>query len=98
MAVTMMVFYKEPPDREKFDKYYNEVHMPLVHKLPGLRNVEMSRFTGKDVPYYLLTTLYFADKEARKAALASPEGKVVTDDVVNFASPEIMTVSFADII
>ena len=98
MAVTMVVLYKEPPDREKFDAYYFGTHIPLVQKIPGLLKVEVSRFTGREAPYYLMATLYFNNKEERKAALSSPEGQATAADLANFATPDIITTTFADVV
>ena len=98
MAATVIVLYKEPANKEEFDAYYVEKHIPLVHKVPGIVRVEMNRFSGKNAPYYLLTTLYFNSKDERKAALASPEGQAMNADVVNFATPENVTVGFADVV
>lgn len=98
MAVTMMALYKEPADREKFEKHYLETHIPLVKKIPGLQKVEVSRFSGKNAPYYLMATLYFNNKDERKAGLGSPEGQATTDDLPNFADPSSVTIAFADII
>jgi uncharacterized protein (TIGR02118 family) len=98
MAVTMVVLYKEPSDREKFDAYYHSTHIPLVKKIPGLQKVEVSRFTGREAPYYLMATLYFNNKEERKAALSSPEGQATAADLANFATPDIVTTAFADIV
>jgi len=97
MAATMIAFYKEPPDREKFDKHLFEVHLPLVQKIPGLVKMEVHRFTGKSAPYYLMVTLYFNDKEERKAGLMnSPEGQAVTADTQNNVAPDNIIVAFAD--
>ncbi|GAC1360484.1 MAG: EthD family reductase [Ktedonobacteraceae bacterium] len=98
MAVTTIVLYKEPADKEQFDAYYFEKHIPLVQKVPGLLKAEVQRFTGKNAPYYLMATLYFNGKEERKAALSSPEGQAMNADVVNFAAPENITVGFADVV
>jgi len=98
MAVTMMAFYKEPADREAFDRHYFEKHVPLVHRIPGLQKMEVSRFSGKEAPYYLLATLHFASKEDRKAGLSSPEGRATNEDLANFASPDSVIIAFADIV
>ncbi|MBA2682083.1 MAG: EthD family reductase [Ktedonobacteraceae bacterium] len=98
MAATTIVLYKEPANKEEFDAYYFEKHVPLVQKVPGLVRVEVNRFSGKTAPYYLMATLYFNSKEDRKAALASPEGQAMNADVVNFATPENVTVGFADVV
>jgi uncharacterized protein (TIGR02118 family) len=98
MAATMVVLYTEPADRTKFESYYFEKHMPLVDKMPGLQKAEVNRFTGDNAPYYLMATLYFADTEARKAAINSPEGKAAINDVPNFAPSDTVTVMFADVL
>jgi uncharacterized protein (TIGR02118 family) len=97
MAATMIAFYKEPTDREKLEKHLFEVHFPLVRKLPGLVKMEVNRFSGKSAPYYLMVTLYFNDKEARKAALMnSPEGQAVTADTQSNVPADKIVVAFAD--
>jgi uncharacterized protein (TIGR02118 family) len=96
MTATMIAFYKEPADREKFDKHFFEVHLPLVEKIPGLQRVEVKRFTGKTAPYYLMATLYFNNKEERKAGLSSPEGQATSADLPNYAAPDSVIIAFAD--
>lgn len=96
MAATMIALYKEPANREQFDKYYFETHIPLVQKIPGIQRAEVQRFSGKNAPYYLMATLYFADKEARKAGLGSPEGQATSADLANFAPEGTYTIAFAE--
>jgi uncharacterized protein (TIGR02118 family) len=99
MAATMIAFYKEPVNREEFDAYYFEKHVPLVQKIPGLVKIEVSRFSGKNAPYYLMTTLYFNNKDERKAGLSSPEGQATSVDVPNFAAaPDSFIIAFADVV
>lgn len=96
MAATMIALYKEPPEREKFDKHFFEVHLPLLQKVPGLTKTEVQRFAGKNAPYYLMATLYFNDKEARKAGLNSPEGQALSADLPNYAAEGSYIIAFAD--
>ena len=99
MAATMIAFYKEPADREKLEKHLFEVHFPLVQKLPGLVKMEVNRFSGKSAPYYLMVTLYFNNKDERKAALMnSPEGQAVTADTQKNVPPENIVGAFADVV
>lgn len=98
MAATLVVFYQKPADPEKFDDYYFTTHIPLVQKMPGLLKAEVARFTGKGAPYYLMATLYFSDREARTAALQSPEGQATSADVPNFAAPGTFTIAMADVV
>lgn len=96
--VTMTVLYKEPSDREAFDQHYFGTHVPLCQKMPGLVKAEISRFSGKNAPYYLMTTLYFNSKEERNAALNSAEGQATADDLPNFAPAGSYTIAFAEVI
>lgn len=98
MTANLIVFYKAPPDPEKFDKYYFQTHVPLVQKMPGLVKAEVSRFTGEDAPYYLMTSLFFNNREEREAALNSSIGQTVAADVLNFAAPGSFTLAFADVV
>lgn len=98
MAVTMIALYKEPPNREQFEQHYFGTHIPLVQKIPGLMKVEVQRFSGRDAPYYLMATLYFESKEARKAGLSSLEGQATNADLANFAAPGSYTIAFADVL
>lgn len=98
MAVTMIALYKEPPDRGQFDTHYFGTHIPLVQKIPGLLNVEVQRFTGREAPYYLMATLYFNSKDERKAGLSSSEGQATNADLANFAAPGTYTIAFSDVV
>ena len=98
MTANLIVFYKAPPDPEKFDKYYFGTHIPLAQKIPGLVKLEVSRFTGENAPYYLMTTLSFNSREERDAGLSSPEGQATGADVPNFAAPGSATLAFADVV
>jgi uncharacterized protein (TIGR02118 family) len=84
----LIVFYRTPRDPAEFDRYYAQVHTPLVKKIPGLRRLEVTRLTG--VPsgasdLYLIAELYFDNAAAREAALASNEGKAAEADLPKFA-------------
>ena len=98
MTANLIVFYKAPPDPEKFDKHYFETHIPLVQKIPGLVKVEVSHFTGEDAPYYLMASLFFNNREEREAGLNSPTGQETAADVPNFAAPGSFTLAFADVV
>ena len=98
MTANLIVFYKAPSDPEKFDKYYFETHIPLVQKIPGLAKVEVSRFTEENAPYHLMAALYFNSREERDAGLSSPEGQAAAADLSNFATPDIVTRAFADVV
>lgn len=84
----LIAFFTKPENVEEFDAHYNEVHAPLMRKVPGLQTMLVSRnlraFTG-DAPYYLIAEMHFADKDAFKAAMGSEENKAAGKDVMGFA-------------
>jgi uncharacterized protein (TIGR02118 family) len=84
----LIVVYRIPRDPAEFDRYYAQVHTPLVKKIPGLRRLEVTRLTGAPSgasDLYLIAELYFDNAVAREAALASNEGKATEADLPKFA-------------
>ncbi|MFC4785710.1 EthD family reductase [Nocardioides sp. MAHUQ-72] len=67
--------YAAPADAAGFDAHYRDVHVPLASTLPGLRRFALShpRALGRGDAPYLVAELWFADADALKAALRSPE-------------------------
>ncbi len=97
--VKLVALYKRPVDIAAFDKHYRETHTPLAKKMPGLRRLEVSRFTGSpmgEAKFHLMAEMYFDSHEALKAALASPEGKAAGKDVMSFAG-DVIHMMFADV-
>ncbi|MET0700279.1 MAG: EthD family reductase [Mycobacterium sp.] len=70
----MTILYGAPADSAAFDAHYEQAHVPLASKLPGLRRFTRShpRPMGSEAPYFV-AELWFDDREAMKAALKSPE-------------------------
>jgi uncharacterized protein (TIGR02118 family) len=85
----LTVLYNHPEDPASFDKHYNEVHIPLASKLPGLRRYTVTRPVpgpdGSKPAYYLVAVLEFDDEAAVGAAMSSPEGQAANADLGNFA-------------
>jgi uncharacterized protein (TIGR02118 family) len=88
-AARFLVIWETPNDPEAFDRHYREVHIPLSHKLPGLRRYTVSRnavaIRGGDPPY-LVGELEWDDMAALRAAFASPEGRATAEDVAGLAA------------
>ena len=87
------------PDEAAFEKHYTAIHAPLAKKMPGLRRMEVCRFTGSpggDAKFYLMAEMYFDNKEALMAGLGSPEGKAAGKDVMSFAG-DLIHMMFADV-
>jgi len=97
--VKLVALYKKPADAAAFEKHYTEVHAPLAKKMPGLRKMEVCRFTGSpggEAKFHLMAEMYFDDKAAMMAALGSPEGKAAGKDVMSFAG-DLIHMMFADV-
>jgi uncharacterized protein (TIGR02118 family) len=80
----MVVIYQTPTDAEAFDKHYFDVHIPLAHKLVGLRRYEVSKrpiaTPAGDPEPYLVAILHFDTLEALRQAFATPEGRACAAD------------------
>lgn len=79
-----------PDDPAEFDRYYRDVHTPLVQRIPGVRNIRFGRVVGTSddspPPYYVVSDVYFVDAAALEAAQATPEMAAALADVPNFAT------------
>jgi uncharacterized protein (TIGR02118 family) len=84
----VVVLYPPQPNPERFRAYYEETHLPLARKLPGLmamRHTFDVATPGGESPYSCVFEAEFADGAALGAAMGSPEGQAVAGDVPNFA-------------
>ncbi|MEP7218298.1 MAG: EthD family reductase [Bacteroidota bacterium] len=84
----LTALFKHPSNVEEFDTHYNEVHAPLMRKVPGLQKLLVSRNLrsfGAESPYYLIAEMHFPDRETFKTAMASDENKAAGKDVMGFA-------------
>ena len=88
--IRIVALHGFPTDDDHYERYYRDVHMPLVQRVPGVRNIRFGRalqtVDGEPPPYYLISDVYFDDRAALDAALASPEMEAAIADVPNFAS------------
>ncbi len=89
----LIALYTHPADPASFDQEYFEVHVPLVKKMPGLKQVEVTKFRGNfmggDSPYYMMAEMYFDSMESLKAAMKSPEGQAAGANIMSFAAKNI---------
>ena len=85
----VLVLYNTPADPTAFDSYYNQTHIPLAQKIPGLRSYTLSngpvQALAGSAPY-LVAILNFDSMADVNAALASAEGQAAAADLPNFAS------------
>ena len=85
----LIAMYRTPKDKAAFDRYYEQTHIPLAKKIPGLRRYEVSR-GGIGTPagaseFHLVAVLQFDSMADIEAAFASPEGQAAAADIPNFA-------------
>ena len=93
--ITLTALYKTPEDSDAFDEHYANVHTPLIKNVPGLRKLEITRFTKMLTPPtellneqpYLQCTMFFDSMDSFKVAMASEENKVAGKDLMSFAGP-----------
>ncbi len=86
--VKLIAFYRKPADSAAFDQAYFGTHIPLVNKIPNLRSVKVSRITGAprgEPEFYMVAELFFDDKAAMDAAMASPENMEAGKNLMGFA-------------
>jgi uncharacterized protein (TIGR02118 family) len=92
-AAIVTVIYHQPKDTAAFEKYYREVHLPLVsanQQEIGFTRADLTRFSstvdGKKPAYYRQAELYFPSLEAARKGMATAGFKKVADDLDNFAT------------
>jgi uncharacterized protein (TIGR02118 family) len=85
----LLVLYHTPTDTAAFDRYYNETHVPIARKVPGLRSYRINngpvQALAGTAPH-VVAILEFDSMADLGAALASSEGQAAAADLPNFAS------------
>ncbi|WP_037354634.1 EthD family reductase [Amycolatopsis orientalis] len=84
----LLVLYPPPVDPAAFSAHYENQHLPLVRQLPGLLGWRYSLrvHAEPESPYFAVFEAEFADADAYAAAMASPQGVAVREDVPNYAT------------
>lgn len=91
--IRLTVLYGKPVERESFLDHYENVHVPLVNKMP-----KVTRFTwglglpgldGAEPPYFLNAELCWDSPEDMAASFGSEEGKATGADVANLKADGI---------
>ena len=96
MSYQLTVLYNRPDDPAAFDRYYDDVHIPIATKLPGLRGYTVTRPVpdeNGDTAYHLVAVLTFGSQEEMAGALSSEEGQAAVADVANFATGGVTMLS-----
>ncbi len=86
----IVAVYGPPTDPEAFEAYYQQTHIPLAMKIPGVERVELTRIVGTaqgDAPsVYRIAELWFADMAQLQAGAGSAEGQAAVEDLAAFAT------------
>jgi uncharacterized protein (TIGR02118 family) len=84
----LIALYRQPADPTAFDQAYFSTHMPLIAKVPGLLKTTITRFTRNMMGenFYMMAEMEFADMEALKAGMKSPEMAAAGDNLMGFAA------------
>lgn len=95
----LLVIYGKPDDPAHFRRHYREIHVPLAKGVPGVRamryslNVESPESEDGEAgelehefDAFCVFEAEWDDLPAMVAALASPEGQAVVEDVANYAT------------
>jgi uncharacterized protein (TIGR02118 family) len=88
--IRVLALHNTPVDLSSYDDYYVNVHMPLVRRIPGVRNIRYGRVIraadGGPAPYFLISDVYFDNEADLQLAIESPEMAEAFADVPNFAT------------
>ncbi|MFN2196878.1 MAG: EthD family reductase [Anaerolineales bacterium] len=84
----LIALYRPSPDPEAFEDAYFHTHLPLINKVPGLKQTVITRFsrTLMGEGFYMMAEMYFADNAALKLAMKSPEMARAGDNLNAFAN------------
>jgi uncharacterized protein (TIGR02118 family) len=92
-AAIVTVIYKNPKDSAAFERYYADVHLPLVTKSKnaiGFKKAELTKFVsnldGDSPARYRQAVLHFSSIDALKKGLETPAFQKVAADLGKFAS------------
>ncbi len=95
----LIALYKHPENKEAFDEHYFNVHAPITAKIPGLREMKVTKTVGSpmggDAKYYLMCEMYYDSLEDLKNGLRSDEGKASGKDLMGFAG-DLVTLMIAE--
>lgn len=90
MPVKFTVIYDNPTDPAAFEEHYTKEHLALAAKLPDVQRIETAKVfpkeDGSPTPAYRTADVYFSDYDTCVAALGSPEGGAVIEDIFKLAT------------
>ena len=96
--VKLIALFKRPDDVAAFEQHYNDVHLPLIRQVPGLRKLVVNSVWGAprgEPAYYRVAEMWFDDRASFDKAMASDENRVAGKDLMSFAR-DVVTMIFVE--
>ena len=88
--IKLTVLYGQPTNKEAFEDYYANTHLPIAANLKGFEKMEYTKFIsapdGSQAAYYRMAEYWFTSPEALQATMGSAEGQATSQDLANFAT------------
>lgn len=98
--VRIVALHQKPADPDAYMSYYLQTHMPIVRRVPRVRNIRYGKvISGEDgspPPCWLISDVYFDDWESLQAALQSAQMQEAFADIPNFITPGNVTIMFCE--
>lgn len=95
----MIALFQRPENVEQFMDHYENVHLPLIREMPGLRKLELHRMydaRGGEPNPFLMAEMYFDSRESMLEAMKSEPGRAGGKDLQTFAG-SLVQVMLADV-
>ena len=97
IKLVALVTKKNGMSQDAFRDYWRDVHAPLAARIPGMRGYRINvAGAAGDLPPALYdgsAEIWFDDRAAMEAGLASPEGVVAGDDTAHFTEAIVFLVT-----
>lgn len=97
--VKMIALFQRPQNVAGFLAHYEQVHLPMIRQMPGLRRLEIHRMydaRGGEPNPFLMAEMYFDSRESLLQSMKSPEGRAGGKDLQEFASG-LVQIMLADV-
>ena len=97
--MNLIALYQQPENPSAFDEAYFNTHVPLIKKVPGLKDITITRFTRTIMGdgLYMMAVMHFEDEDYLKTAMKSPEMGEAGKNLNSFASG-LATLMFGEVV
>lgn len=94
-----VTIYRRVEDEATLEKFFSQVHLPLLERLPGLVKTEISRVTGKPggtSRFFLMVEAYFDSADSFFYALQTPSGQRLMPALTQWQEARVITWFYSD--